>query len=164
MINLFGGNAQTLSRYPRVYNKSDFGITADVTCQPSIYTKVGEVTVPAGQKITFGIGGVGNGVDTREVAYIKFADSSGNQLHGTIRLVLSDPNEVKKIVVAEQRTERFSASESDKTQGFLLGEYPIRAKEDSKLIVEFYPDSASAVTIDYDNANTKVLMPVTVYQ
>ena len=165
--NLLGGVSDPrrgLSRFPRVYNKTDFGLTADVTCQPSKYTKVGEVTVPAGQKITFGIGGVGNGVDTREVAYIKFVDSSGNQLHGTIRLVLADPNEVRKIVVAEQRTEKFSASKTDRTQGFLLGEYPIVAREDSKLIIEFYPDGTSAVTIDYDNANTEILMPVTVYQ
>ena len=153
-----------MAKFPRVFNKTDFGITADVTCQPGIYTKIGEKVVPAGQQITFGIGGVGQGVDTREVAYIKLVDSNGTQLHGKIRLVLADPNEVRKVVVAEQRTERFSASQNDKSQGFLLGEYLIKAKEDSKLIVEFYPDSSSAVTIDYDNSNTIVLMPVTVYQ
>ncbi len=153
-----------MQKFPRVYNKSDFGLTSDVTCQPEMWTTVGSVTVPAQQFVTFGIGSVANGVDTREVCYIKLVDSSGNQLHGKIRLVLADANLVKKIVVAEQRTERLSASENDRTQGFLLGEYPIRAKEDSKLLIEFYPDSTSAVTVDHDNAETKILVPVTVYQ
>jgi len=167
VLNLLGGASDPRagkSKFPRVYNLSDFGITANVTCQPNIYTKVGEVTVPAGQLVTFGIGNTAGGVDTREVAYIRFDDTSGSQLHGTIRLVLADPNEVRKIVVAEQRTEKFSASQTERDKGFKLGEYPIVAKEDSKLIIEYYPDSASAVTIDYDGTNTKILMPVTVYQ
>lgn len=158
------GNASKLASFPRIYNLTDFGITANVVCQPSIYTKIGSKTVPAGQKITFGIGSLSGGVDSRNVSYIRLDDTTGAQLHGKIRLSLSDPNEIRKVVVAEQRTERFSADESDKNKGFLLGEYGMLAKEDSLLIIEFYPDSASAVTIDYDGTNTKILMPVTVYQ
>lgn len=150
-------------KFPRVYNKTNFGLTADVVCQPSIYTPVGIVTVPAGQFVTFGIGGIGAGVDTREPSYIRL-DATTGQLTGTIRLVLTDPNEINTIVVAEQRTERFSADINDKSKSFLLGEYSRVAQQDSKLLIQFKPDSATAVTIDYDDADTVILMPVTVYQ
>lgn len=155
-----------LAKFPRIYTKTDFGLTSDVTAQPNIYTKFGEVIVPAGQQVTFGIGGVSGGVDTREVCYIdlKSNDTTPVDLEGTIRLVLSDPNEVNKIVVAEQRTERLRATSNDRTKGFLLGEYPIRAKEDSKLILEFKPDGNSAVTIGYDTGETDMQIPVSVYQ
>jgi hypothetical protein len=151
-----------LMKFPRVYTKSDFGITSDITAQPSKYNKIGELTVPAGQFVTFGVGAVANGVDSREVAYIDLKDGTGTNIDGTIRLVLADPNEVRKIVVAEQRTERLRASATDRTQGFLLGEFKTKAKEDSKLIIEFYPDSSSAVTISATNSS--VQLPVTVYQ
>lgn len=149
-------------KFPRVYTKTDFGLTADVTCQPSIYTKIGEVVVPAGQLVAFGIGGTANGVDTREVAYIDVKDTSDADLNGMIRLRVADPNEVQSWLIAEQRTEKFRASSTDRTTGFLLGESSIKAKEDSKLIIEFKPDGSSAVTVDCDN--TGMLIPVTVYQ
>ena len=119
--------------------------------------------MPAGQFVTFGIGGIGAGVDTREPSYIRL-DSTAGQLTGTIRLVLTDPNEINTIVVAEQRTERFSADINDKSKSFLLGEYSRVAQQDSKLLIQFKPDSATAVTVDYDDADTVILIPVTVYQ
>jgi hypothetical protein len=149
--------------FPRVYNATDFGLTANVVCQPSQYSIVGKVTVPYGQQVTFGVGGVG-AVDTRAVAYINLWDTSGAAIDGKIRLSLTDPNQVQEIVIAEQRTERFRASQTDINNGFRLGEYPIKAGEQSLLLIKLYPDSATAVTIKYDGSNTKILMPVTVLQ
>ena len=151
-----------MQKFPRVYNKSDFGLTSDVTCQPNMWTTIGTVTVPAQQYITFGIGTVANGVDTREVCYIDLKDGSDAAVDGKVRLVLANANLTKEIVVAEQRTERLRASQNDKTQGFLLGEYPVKAREDSKLLIKFYPDSSSAVTVSATNST--LLVPVTVYQ
>lgn len=158
-------------RFPRVYNITDFGITANVTFQPSQWATVGTVTVPFGQAVTFGIGGLGT-TDSREVCYIRLdatvptnsPATGGFQIQGKIRLSLSDPNLIREIVVAENRTERFSASQNDKTIGFLLGEYPTKAFEQSKLIVKCYIDSATAVVFKYDGTDSKMLVPVTVYQ
>lgn len=157
--------AKSLMKFQRVYVKSQFGLTADVVCQPNIYTAFGTVTVPAGQQITFGVGGLGQ-TDSREICYIDLQSNDGTpvDLDGTVRLVLADPNEINTVVVAEQRTERLRASSSDKTQGYLLGEYPIKAKQDSKLILQFKPDGASALTIGFDTGETDMLVPVTVYQ
>jgi hypothetical protein len=149
-------------KFPRVYNKTNFGLTADVVCQPGIYTPVASVTVPAGQNVTFGVGSLG-ATDSREPAYIRL-DATSGQIHGTIRLVITDPNEINTIVVAEQRTERAGSDINDKTKAFLLGEYNRLAGQDSKLLIQFKPDGTSAVTIDEDDADTSILVPVTVYQ
>ena len=158
--------------FPRYYNAADFGLTANVTCQPSQYSIIGKVTVPFGQAVTFGIGGVGNGVDTRAVSYIYLGatvptnspTTGGYQIQGKIRLSLTDPNQVNEIVIAEQRTERFSADNADINKAFRLGEYPIKAQEQSLLLIKLYPDSASAVVLQYNGTSTSILMPVTVLQ
>ena len=150
-------------RFPRVANASDFGLTADKVCQPAQWTAIGTLTVPAQQAITFGIGAVAGGVDTREVCYIR-VDATTGQLAGKIRAYLADANLTNKRLVFEQRTERLSASQYSKTDGFLVGEFLTKAKEDSKLVIEFYPDSATAVTIDFDDADSILLVPITVYQ
>lgn len=160
---MFGNNKNKLTPFPKVENLTYFGLTANVVAQPGIFTKFGSKTVLAGQKIAFGIGKLG-ATDSREVAYIRIDNESGVQLHGKIRLVLSDPQEIHRQVVAELRTEKLSADQNDKTKGLLLEEYPIVAREDSLLLIEFYPDSDSAVTIDFDGTNTKMLIPLTVYQ
>jgi hypothetical protein len=154
-----------LAKFPRVYTIADFGINiagADIVIQPAQWSTIGTVTVPAAQQIAYGIGGLGS-TDSREVCYLRI-DAAGGQLQGRIRFVVSDPNQVRSIVVAEQRTERLSASQNDKQIGFLLGEYPIRAKEDSLLLVQYWPDGAVAVTIDVSDADNIWLVPVTVYQ
>ena len=154
-----------LAKFPRIYTIADFGIDiagADITVQPAQWSVIGTVTVPAGQQIAYGIGGLAQ-TDSREVCYLRI-DAAGGQLAGRVRFCVSDPNQIRKIVVAEQRTERLSASQNDKTIGFLLGEYPIRAKEDSLLLVEYFPDGAVAVIIDVSDADNIWLVPVTVYQ
>lgn len=156
-------NVNNKSKFPRIYNSTDFGLTANVTCQASQWTTIGEITVPAGQMITFGIGGLEQ-TDSREVCYMKLVDTSNDELPGKVRFVIADPNETNINLVAEQRTERLSASQYDKSQGFLLGEFPLLAKNDSLLQIKFYPDDSGAVTIDHDGTDLKFLIPVTVYQ
>jgi len=152
--------------FPRIYNKTDFGLTADVVCQPAMYSPIGTVTVPAQQMLSYGIGGTAGGVDTREVCFIdvKSNDATPANLEGKVRLVIADANLINRVVIAEQRTERLRASQNDLTTGFRLGNAPAWAKQDSKLIIEFYPDNAAAVTVGYDTGETDMLVPVVVRQ
>lgn len=153
-----------LQKFPRVYNITDFGITANVTCQAYAWNKVGSVTVPAQQQVTFGNGSSAP-TDTRGVLYIKIDNTSDVELTGKWRLALANANETNIVVVSEIRTENASAGSTYSTEiSYRLGEFGARAKEDSKLILYFYPDGASAVTIDYDGTDTKFIVPVTVYQ
>lgn len=160
-----GRSANASSKFPRIYGLTDFGITANKTALASQYNKVGEVTVPAQQQITFGANDpVGGGSVAGRSCYLRFDNESGVQLNGKIRFALSNANETNVIIVAEERTEKLAADQNDRTKAVLLPEYNQRAGEDSKLQVLFYPDGASTVTIDYDGTNTKMLIPVTVYQ
>ena len=140
--------------FPRTYNKTDFGVTADVAVYNGKWTNVGTVTVPAQQFIHFGVGQIANGVDSRETATIRFDDTSG-QLHGVIRLVMADANLTNLRVIKEDRTENFD-------DGVKIAMTALKVKEDSKLIVQFNPDADA--TIDFDDADTSILMPVTVEQ
>lgn len=165
MLNFFNRNsgASGKQRFPRTYGTSDFGITADVVVTAGQWVQVGTVTVPAQQEVTFGANDPTGGASVAgRVAYARFDNSAGTQLHGTIRLALTDANQVNTIIVLEESTRKFSGSATDRTLGLLLPEYPKRAKQDSKLLILFY--SATSVTIMYNATNTLVQMPVTVYQ
>lgn len=153
-----------LQPFQRIYNIADFGITADVVFAKSMWNKVGAVTVPAQQKVTWGHGGTGGGVDTRGQAYLKMCIGTTTFAVGKIRLALANANETQIVVVAEERTERFQADESDRNKCVLLGEYPTKAQEDSKLMIFYYMDATSAQTFEYAGTNSKFLLPVTVYQ
>ena len=164
---LFGnGNnvKDSMSKFKRTYNADDFGIKSDVTCQPAQYNKLGEIVVPAQQQITFGSNDPVGGASTAGAPVYLRIDDTGAQLQGKIRFSLSNANETNTVVVLEESTERLSADVNDRQKAVLMPEYPMRAQEDSKLIITFKPAGSSAVTVDYDATNTKLSIPVTVYQ
>lgn len=153
-------------KFPRVFSQGNFtGIaTADVTCQPYQYNLVGTLTVPAQQAIGWGATDIINGGQTGSAVYIRFDASTGTQLQGTIRMSVADANLLNEQVVLEQRTERLSADKSDRAKCVLLREDVRKAEQDSKLLIRFLPDGASAVTIMYNATNTAIITPVTVLQ
>lgn len=164
MLNLFNRKANSKAKFIRNYTTADW-FTADKTCQASQWNKVGEVTVPAQQEITFGGNDPtgGSSVSGRSV-YLRFDNTSGTQLHGKVRFALTNANETNTVIVMEEHTRKLSADQNDRTKSVLMPEYPMRAKEDSKLQILFYPDDSSAVTVDQNGTNTLLLIPVTVYQ
>jgi hypothetical protein len=130
-----------------------------------MWSKVGSVTVPAQQLVAWGATDIINGGSTGRAVYLNLPNSSDVRLDGKIRLAVTDANELNTAVVVEERTERLAASSTgDRTIAVLLPEDFRAAKQDSKLIIYFYPDSATAVTIVYNATSAKVLLPVTVYQ
>lgn len=162
--NILGQKKSAKQKFKRTYNASDFGLTADVTCQPSQWSKIGTVTVPAQQEVTFGSNDAVGGASVAGSAVYLRIDSTSAQLSGKIRFALTNANETNTVVVLEESTGRLSADVNDRTKAVLMPEYPMRAKEDSKLLILFYPSGSSAVTIDYDGTNTAYSIPVTVYQ
>lgn len=163
--NIFGKRqAVSGQKFVRMLNATDFGLTADVVCQPSDWRTIGSYSVPAQTMATFGADDpTGSTNRAGRITYLR-VDATGGQLHGKVRLVITNAQKTREVVVMEERTERLSASYTDRAQAVLLPEYPVKAKEDSKLEVRFYPDSATAVTIDFDDADTKLLIPATLYQ
>lgn len=164
---LFGGKNKPSQRFPRSYNLTDFGVTADVTLLPSVWNDVGTVTVPAQQEVTFGATDVINGGQTGRPVYIRSDEdvgASGTAIEGKYRLALTNANETNTVIVMEERSERLRADQDDRQKAVLLPEFPRTVGEDSKLKVYFYIDSASSKTLDYNGTNTKWIIPVTVYQ
>jgi len=157
-------NIANLTPFRRTYGLADFGIIADVTVQPGDFGKVGSLTVPAQQVIGFGFNDLVSGGVTGNPLYVRFDDTSGDQLHGKVRLVVSNANGTRTQVVYEGRTERLSADKSDRNKAVLLPLSMPLAQQDDKLIISMYPDSGSAIVIDYNGTNTSILIPATVYQ
>ena len=147
-------------KFPRTANKEDFNLVSDKTALAGQWNRIGELVVPAQQKICFGYGGIVNGVDTRGVLYIDLKDGTGNQLNGWIRLAVTDATEVKQVIILEERIERLRASATDRNQAYLLGETQVWAKEDSKLLILFKPDGNNDVTVSA--ANSTMYVPITV--
>lgn len=153
-----------LQKFKRTYNLTDFGLTANVTTGVTTWTKIASLTVPAQQQITFGSNDpTGGSTVAGAPVYMRLVDTSIADLSGKIRFALTNANETNTIVVMEESAERLKASSTgDRTTAVLMPEYPIKAKQDSKLIILAY--TASAITIDYDATNTGASIPVTVYQ
>lgn len=141
-----------MEKFERYYNATEFGLTADVSVNAGEWKRIGEIIVPAQTLLTFGAGAINNGVDYRREAKIILKDSSGSEISGKVRFAILNAQETKKIVVSEERTEELSTSVK-------LGEYMTKAKEDSKLVIEFQPDLAATISA----ANSTILVPTTAY-
>ena len=158
--NILGGlmGATRKQKFEKTLTLSDMTST-NTSVKAGTWVKIFEYQVGAQQMATWGAGGIVNGVDNRKIAYLKLKNSGGTEISGWVRLVIADANEVRKVVVFEERTERLSASKTDKTKAYLLGEYGIKAKEDSKLIIEFKADSDDTISTD----NSEAMLPITIY-
>ncbi len=160
---MFGLKARK-QKFPRILSTADW-ITADAVSQPAQWNKIGQYIVPAQQEITFGANDpVGGASVAGRSVFIDLRDSSNAALHGKVRFVLMDANQTRTQVVLEENTRKLNADANDRTKAVVLPEFSLRAGEDSILQIQFYPESATAVTIDYDATNTLYLVPVTVYQ
>lgn len=163
-------------KFQRTYGLTDFGITANKTVVPAQWNTVGVLTVPAGQMITFGANEAtslagGSGAP----AYLAFYEDGGAQgtiVAGVVRLAIANATQTNVVVLAELRTERLAADQTDRNKAALVPEggvyrtkgKPTYAQRDSKLLIQFYPDSATSKTIVYNGTNTKLLMPVSILQ
>lgn len=145
------------TQFPQFFRASDFsaGSTAtDIQITSGQFNQVGSKTVGAQQQINFGVGVVANGVDTRELAKVRF-DSVTGTIPGQIRLAVQDANGIQTIPVYENNHTNFNTGTTVK-----LGLSVPGAREDSKLLLLYKPDSTT--TIDYSDSDCDVNMPVTV--
>lgn len=141
--------------FPQFLRGADFGAgstATDVAITSGVYNIVGSKTVGAQQQLNWGVGVVGNGVDTRETATLRF-DSATGEITGTYRLLVQDANGIQTIPVYENNGTNFKA-------GVKVGLTNPGAREDSKLLIQLKPDSST--TVDYSDSDNVVNLPVTV--
>jgi uncharacterized membrane protein len=152
--------ASQLRPFTRVLNAEDLNAGAsatDMSVPTGKYTKVAYYQVPAQQQIALGAGEIANGVDSREYVQVRF-DSASGQIAGKVRIGYTNANETNVQIVKEERTDNIGTASTVK----LAEVKNLRAGEDSYLVIYLNPDSST--TIDYSDADNKILLPVTVYQ
>ena len=150
-------------RFPQTLRVADF-MSANQTAIAGKFTEIGVYTVLAQQEVAWGANDpIGGASVAGKVAYIKLVDTTNTQLNGLIRLTMQNANGINKKTIIEETTAKFSASNTSRTSALLLPEQPYRAKQDSKLTIEFKTDSATNVTVDYDGTDMSIELPVTVY-
>lgn len=143
----------------RVLNKTDFGLTADVALITTDFTKIGSYKVPAQQMISWGADEFVTGGVQGLPGQIDAKDVTPAVIPGVVRLAMTDATGIKKVVVLEERIERFNQSPSDRTKAVLIRETLETAKQDSFLTIEMKSDAAATLKF----ANSTVILPVTVY-
>ena len=145
-----------VTEFPQFFRAADFNAGStetDIQITSGQFNQVGYKTVGARQQINFGVGvTTANGSDTRETATVRF-DSAAGTIAGQIRLAVQDANGIQTIPVYENNHTNFNS-------GVKLGVTNPGALEDSKMLILYKPDSTT--TVDYDDANNNVNMPVTV--
>lgn len=148
--------ARPIQKFERFYAKGDFSLAGSATAvTTTAFQRVGSLTVGAQTEATFGAGAIANGVDFRRNIVMDFKDNAGtpaNIDNMRVRLVITNAQETRRVVVAEELSQNLRS-------GVALGEYPIRALQDDKLLIEVLP--ASNVTI---GTTTSVSIPTTIYQ
>lgn len=139
--------------------------TSDVTLGlNTVFTKIGEYTVPAQQQIAIGFG-LANTNETGKL-YIDTEDTTGTDFDGWVRIDVADANEIAINTVLEQRTEILSENATDMTKWLPLPEvrdYPVLGRiprEDDRIQIRMKPDTSSKI-VDY--GETIIHLPVTVY-
>jgi hypothetical protein len=148
--------------FQRVFVTSNFQTAATVVLTSGQYNRLGTFTVPAGQVCRFGANEAYAGTATGATAYLKVCDATNAAITGTVRFVVSNSTGTRTSVVLEQRTEKLSASQTDRTLAQLIPEMGVAAQRDDLLYIEFKPDTTS--TWQTASTDTKLLIPVTVYQ
>lgn len=148
--------ARPIQKFERFYAKSDFSLAGAATAvTTTAFQRVGTLTVGAQTEATFGAGAIANGVDFRRNVVIDFKDNAGtpaNIDNMRVRFVITNAQETRRVVVAEELSQNLRT-------GVALGEFPMRALQDDKLLIEVLP--AANVSI---GTTTSASIPTTIYQ
>lgn len=169
--------------FPRTLNKAALWSQtgSDITCGAGAWTRIGEYSIPAQQRVHLGYGVSGG--NPEEMGHIHFDvmdDTATNSVAeaGYIRVGYTNANETLTAVVFEERSEDLSDTSATvgiaRASELLLPEIPPSVKgypdalagEDSKLFVDFKADALDIAveTAIGTGAVNKWKLPITVYQ
>ena len=141
--------------YARTLRFEDFntspGFTADVTLTTGQWNRIGTMVIPAG--IQYALGRRFDGY----AVVLMYDTTPTNLLHGRVRIVATDPQEFRKIVLLEFNT-RTTTDMGEKSKKRLLPLTIPWVRKDSKLILEVDPET----TCFLDYGATQSAIDVTV--
>lgn len=146
--------------FPRTLNEDDLMGTTSTALVAASWITIGSFTVPAQQRMRFGYGA--SNTDNQGFLYISLKTNVANGTAitgGRVRLVVSDANQINKVVVYEERTDVLAGSTTDRRLKVPLPAIGPIAKEDDRLQIQVYSDAAE--TPSY--SASVILVPVTNY-
>jgi hypothetical protein len=158
----------TQNAFQKILSQPDFsGIaTADQTAVSGAWTVIGTYTVPAQQRVAVGYGNP-NQPENQGYIYVRLDCSGGQMLNASkLRITQENANGTLKYVVFETDLAELSGDLNDKNKKIALPEkveFPLVA-EDSKIKLEIYNNYDYDFTIDYDDVDNAIRIPITVYQ
>lgn len=171
MCGLFGGNQKR--GYQKVLNEGDF-TTSDHQVLTSIteWTTIATYQCPAQQLIAPGYGDANHPENEGRIyAFIRTGETTPAEITGKLRIIITDYNETKIIVIDEFDEELMHGDLNDKQKLIPLPQSPYKVGEDSYIKIQFKPDSAHATAgagndnIGWADATESLIkIPVTVFQ
>lgn len=126
--------------------------------------RIAEFVVPAQESYRWGYGKADN-ADNQGYMYVELNDGADTQWEGQIRLIQANAQETNIVPVFEDDLSTLDGSKTDKTQQVPLPEQvqQPRVGRDSKLALEIRHDNYEDVDGEVSEANSDVILPVTVY-
>ncbi len=148
--------------FKQTLRTADFSL-ADKDISTTGYTLVGEYTIGAQREVAIGITESAQGALQGRCAYIRLDNTGAAQITGLIRVKVVDAHDEGKTRIDATQDE-WDASKTDRTQCLLLPEDTLRGVEDSKVQIWMKADTTNTnVTLDADDADTIIQLPVTIY-
>lgn len=155
-----GAPSQTANKFRKMLTATDL-LDTDPVLPTGQFTRVGKYTVPAQEMTRWGYGDVDH-PDSMGYIYIYLeTDAPGEFTGGKVRLVQSNAQGTRVIVVAEYELTQTHGSLTNRAMQIPLPEqvqYPM-VGEDSLLFIEVYTSTGDTM----DTSDCVVSVPVTVY-
>ncbi len=147
-----------LSKFTQSYSLGDFDVTSNVTIPAGTtdddYHKIGSFSVDSQTLATFGNGAITNGVDYRGLWKMDLNSAPSTPIVNLkIRLLLTNKKATRTRVIKEELSQNL-------VSGVKLGEYPQKAQEQDRLIIQGFSTTEVTITI----ADSTASIPITSLQ
>lgn len=149
--------SSSLGAFRDILRAKDF-FDADFEVKKGKWLDVGEYEVGAQQIVNVGFGS-DDKPENAGYIYAKLTDTDAALVDGKFRIIAKDANDVGKDTIFNEDLDSLGGDANDKSQMIMLPENTTQVCHNEKIVLQVYADADA--TVDYDNAATKLKIPVT---
>lgn len=137
-----------MASYTSAFTENEFLTLGDVSVTTDSYNRIGAYKVEAGERVTLGQGNKNSFSDAIGRIYVDLKDNASTpaNVDGKLRFVINSPQDQHKQTLVEFNTRQLRTDASDLTKQVPFAEFNTGVKEDSKLVVEFKPETDTTVS------------------
>jgi regulator of extracellular matrix RemA (YlzA/DUF370 family) len=144
-------------RFRSAFTIASFGLATTIVCNAGQFTKLGQYVVSAGELISIGYGNLSGMDNAIGRIYAKFQNATPAAVSGVLRISIVSPQDRPLKIMHEFRTEALDTSSTDRTKQTPLSIGLEDISEDTKIVLEFKPDTTATLT----TANCTMVMDIT---